>query len=179
MILLYTVEARGLEPAPWKVPNIGVDRRNGGKQRFARRPGKSNIGGGRVCMVDWEAFVKDAARLAVNRRPIETGIIALHFEFFGETPPGKRNGSIWDVDFEFHAKRNVFVKHQRFGRGEADLTNLQKSTEDALEGVVFVNDCQVREVNVRMTFSLVPGVTIKVYRIEPTDYPGEGDPIPE
>ncbi len=48
-----------------------------------------------------------------------------------------------------------------------DLTNLEKAAEDALEGVVFVNDVQVRiKRGASVSAASVPGVVISVHTID-------------
>ena len=106
-----------VNPEPWAVGPVG----------YARRSGKMSAYVGRNAQL--EAF-KEAVRegLGDGHKKID-GRVALQFFFW-------RNRA----DYKTPQSR-THRKH------EADLTNLQKATEDALQGVLFDNDKDTNEVH--------------------------------
>lgn len=47
-----------------------------------------------------------------------------------------------------------------------DASNVQKAIEDALEGVIYANDCQICRLRVDKLYSTVPCVTVIVKQLE-------------
>lgn len=166
-------EALGIEPVPWSVPEIGVANRGGKRVRFTTRSKKSKLALGKASLEDWQKHVANSAREAMATIPIQTGPLKIHFEFRVHPPDGKASGQIWDVPIRWNDDKGVFTKTQPRGKPEADVVNLMKGTEDALEGIVFENDVQTRIVSASMLYGPVDGVRVFVYQIGPEDFPGE------
>src|SRR5687768_284355 len=98
-----------LNPEPWTAPSVSVGRGKGGKvfpQVYANAQLKA-----------YQEAVREEARsqLPDKWEPYE-GEILLHFYFWRQM-----------ADYESHQAKRV-RKHQ------ADVTNMQKATEDALQG---------------------------------------------
>lgn len=93
---------------------------------YSRRGGKMSAYVGRNQQLD---AYKEAVREALGSQPLQDGTHIVHFFFW-------RNRAEYTT-----AQARTHRKH------EADLTNLQKATEDALQGVLFANDRDVREVH--------------------------------
>jgi Holliday junction resolvase RusA-like endonuclease len=90
-------------------------------------------------LVAWQATVKDHATLAMGRMAPYSHPVALVLEFF-----------------------LVPIK----GRTLPDLSNLNKSTEDSLQGVVIENDRQVHRITSRRFVGVADEARIRVYAME-------------
>lgn len=90
-------------------------------------------------LVAWQKLVKDSAAVAMRGRPPHAGPVEIELTF--HMAPS-RNGSC------------------------GDLSNLVKGTEDALQGVVIVNDRQVCKATMRRRKSAIDGARVKVTSIE-------------
>lgn len=171
---LTTFQALGLAVVPWSVPEICKTKAGG---RFTKRRKKSNLVLGKASLEDWQLHVANAARLAMASVPRPLGPLKLQIEFFAKTPKGKRHGQLWDVPLRWNEDSQEYTKTQPRSKPEADLCNMLKGTEDALQGVVMENDVQTRGFSVHAFYGPVDGVTVTVYEIEPHDFPGTGDPV--
>lgn len=169
-----TIEALGFEAVPWSVPRFGRTKKG---QTFWSRAKKTNRTSGELSLADWKEHVKRCAAEAMTDKEIQSGPLQVHFAFYGVTPPGHRHGELWDVGLVFKKKEKRWSKKNRNGKPEADMTNLVKGTEDALEGVVYANDCKNRLISCAPLYGPRPGVKIYISVIEPDDFPGDGDPV--
>ena len=174
---LVEFEFFGVAVVPWSVPDIGVSRRGGKAHRFTKRTKKSALHLGKATLEQWQGFVKDAARQAMATIPTTTQSVRVHIEFYAATPPGKRHGQLWEVPLHFRSEEGDYTKSQPRGKPEADLINMFKGTEDAIEGAVVENDVQTRMVSSVALYGPMDGVRVRVYLIEPGDFPGTGDPV--
>lgn len=110
-----------INPEPWAVGPIG----------YARRNGKMSAYMGRNAQLDtYKETVKEAI-LDLSPKMID-GKISLRFFF-------------WRVQAEYQTSQaRTHRKH------EADVTNLQKATEDALQGILYKNDKDVVDIHSTM-----------------------------
>lgn len=178
MFKLVTFQVLGCEPCPWSVPHFGTGTSKAGKKfRFMTYDKKSKPEQGILNLPDWAAKVAAAARDAMGGRDPWTCPVKLHFDFFTRTPPGRRHGELWDCPVKLSPKTKKWGKSGPRGRSEPDLLNLVKGTEDALQGIVIANDCQTRLTSAAPWFGPTPGVKVTAYAIEPSDFPGSGDPV--
>lgn len=183
MIRVLEIAAMGHEPVAWSVPNIGNRRLSNGTKghRFTTRGRKTDKSTGRLSLKDWQETIRKAAKGIMSGRDKETSPLYVHFEFIGKTPAGYRHGELWDVRLVWVEKTKKWSKKNRDeykGQSEPDLTNLQKAAEDALNGLVWADDCKNRFISSIAFLGPVPGVKIYINRIEAGDYPGHGDPVP-
>jgi len=111
-------------PVPWSVPVIY---RYGGCRPNPR-------------LAAWQAAVAGAARLAWGPLEPTSDPVSLKLTFFLPRTNESDSGVVVPI-----LKLNRLTgKITKRGLAQADLTNLAKGTEDALEGIVFVNDILVR-----------------------------------
>jgi len=78
------------------------------------------------------------------------------------------------LQFYFYRAINIYETHQaRTARShEADVTNMQKATEDALQDVFFKNDKEVKVIASRIVaqgVDITPGVIIGIKQLEEHD----------
>lgn len=113
-----------LNPEPWAIGPVG----------YARRNGKMSAYVGRNQQLDaYKEAVKEGMESLFPGEPMYPGLIDLHFYFW-------RNRADYETP-----------QAQRHRKHDADGTNLAKATEDALQGVLFKNDKDVR----RMTWEII------------------------
>jgi Holliday junction resolvase RusA-like endonuclease len=175
MKLILDMTLLGWTPVPWSVPTVGSSVTKSGRRfSFVRRDKKSDPWGDSLNLEDWQMLVRREG----ERAGIEpaTSPVAVAITFVFETPPGHRHGAIVTPLVKFNHEKRAWVKH---GPRLADLTNLAKGTEDALEGVAYVNDVLIRKSTHIALYGPRPGVRVTVSVIEAGDYPGTGDPVPE
>jgi Holliday junction resolvase RusA-like endonuclease len=155
--------ALGFTPVPWSVPTIGTGYSKKGKKfRFTTRPKKTKTSAsGRMTLSlkDWQKVVKEAGQAAMGGADPITEQVRLEFLFLFKAPKKALIGTIPPTPVEWVEGESV--KHTNM----ADLTNLVKAAEDALEGTVYANDVQVRESNGLAIYAAVPGVWVRVSRI--------------
>lgn len=115
---------QGLNPEPWTSPEASVARNKGTGNMVPvlRKGGQS---------ARYQEALSDEVRDQVVAEPM-IDPVRLELYFW-------RNIGSWETP----AGRTAHAQH-------ADATNLQKSTEDALQGVLFVNDNQVVDVRSRI-----------------------------
>ena len=128
------------KPVPWSPPSV------------FRRGTKKN-----PKLVIWQSVVAKYAQAAMsqNNQTIYTGG-PVHFcvRFFY-----KCNKSALPGDPVWLAKDD--------GRsGIADVSNLVKGLEDALQGVVFDNDCQVCSFEASRRYAMIEGFSLRVFAVE-------------
>jgi Holliday junction resolvase RusA-like endonuclease len=146
---------RTLIPHPDPVPNVRP-------RRPARRPGRLlvrfGVGGRpapwvthgtsgtkadqRVFLRDWQSRIVHAAALAMRER--------------GGTRAAVHSGpvEVW-IDFVIHPDRRM-----------PDRDNLQKGATDAMQGVIFINDCQVVGGECRRLAGPCEGAVIDVWAVK-------------
>lgn len=112
-----------INPEPWAIGPVG----------YARRNGKMSAYVGQNKQLDaYKHAVSEAAREVWGALPPLRGNVSLDFFFW-------RNRA----DYTTPAAR-LHRKH------DADVTNMQKATEDGLQGVIFENDRETVEVHSRI-----------------------------
>lgn len=135
-------------PYPWKVPNFTVSRRKGGG--FYPKAGRD------LGLHTYKEAVAEQVR-SQSPRMID-GEIELQFWFYRELT------------------RYKTATGRKGKRNEADTTNMQKATEDALQGILFENDNKVVRVaswRVEQAESTTPMLIIRASPLRPMtlDYP--------
>ena len=130
-----------VNPEPWAIGPVG----------YARRGGKMSAYVGRNQQLDaYKEAVAEAVREQWGGLPVLDGKIDLFFWFWRQR-----------ADYKTPAAR-IHRKH------EADATNLQKSTEDALQGILFKNDrdnVRVGSCIMEQGPDVVGGVVIRINQI--------------
>jgi len=108
-----------VNPEPWAIGPVG----------YARRDGKMTAYVGRNQQLDaYKEAVREELQAKWGGLPPLEGDIEVQFWFYRQR-----------ADYKTPAA-GVHRKH------EADVTNLQKATEDAMQGVIFANDRDVKRV---------------------------------
>lgn len=115
------VRIEGINPEPWKMPNLSVGRKGGKTFPIASTESTQRA---------YQEALKEA--LASTDLVPVTGDVSLCLFFWRQIAS------------------YVSDKGRRVTRHKADATNLQKATEDALQGHLFVNDNQVIRVSSRI-----------------------------
>jgi Holliday junction resolvase RusA-like endonuclease len=156
MKLLADFEVFGMTPVPWSPPTV--------IRRGRPFPDKR--------MSAWQDYVHLVSQHHPGRPSL--GPIALDITFLRRTPPGKRHGEVWSQPVVFNPDLGKFTKR---GENTPDLTNLLKGFEDGMRNVFYEDDVQVSSSTIRRLYGRRDGVLVRVYEIEPGDYPGEGEPI--
>lgn len=128
-----------VNPVPWTVPNIAVRRSKGGKPYPQLYASETLI------------TYKKALRDEIEDR-------------YGAIEP---TGAPIGLDFFFYRQLETFETKRGRKRHSnyADATNLQKAAEDALQGVLFINDSQVQQVTstiIEQSSDTYPAVVIKL-----------------
>jgi Holliday junction resolvase RusA-like endonuclease len=174
MIHVVSFEVFGWEPVPWTVPNICKTQRG---QRFTHRPKKTDPSRSKLSLEDWQQIVSKAAKAAMNEKGISnllTSQVRIDYKFFCETPEGCRSGQLWNVRIKPHkTKPGEWSKISRNGKTDPDITNLVKAVEDAIQDSVIADDCTVRCGSQVALYGSLPGVSVSVWEIEDSDYPGD------
>jgi Holliday junction resolvase RusA-like endonuclease len=160
---MWTFYVAGV-PVPWSTPDVGTGTSKRGKRfRFAKK---------NEALTAWQDQVNAAARVAYGPFEPCTGPIALSLVFLFATEDESLRKRLvepaitWNENQAYHKKQGGF----------ADRTNLIKGVEDALQGVFFVNDTQVRMGHDICIWERGPGVLIAVYSLKPGVIKWEGYP---
>lgn len=111
-----------INPEPWAIGPVGYGRRNGKMSAYV---------GQNAQLDSFKQAVAEAAQASWELPPLE-GPIKLDFFFW-------RNRAMYRTD----SGRNMT-------KSKVDATNMQKATEDALQGVVYKNDRDVVDVRSRV-----------------------------
>lgn len=177
---LLVIEVWGVDPVPWTVPSVGVDRRNGKTRRFTTRSKKSAVGMGKYSLEDWQRLVRNAAADAMKKAGIESPLacpVHVRYEFYAVPVDEDDVGHLWDVGLRWDAENQAWKKTARKGKIDPDLTNIIKSTEDGLQPArdgrrtsALADDCKVRAGTFVAMFGRVPGVRVTISEIEPGDF---------
>ena len=162
-----------MDPVPWTVPEIGVVERAGKRHRFTTRRKKSNVTSGQYSLEDWQKVVKTAASQAAKAagltEPI-TGPVRLDYEFFAVPIDRADIGSLWGTAVKWDDKVGKWKKITRGGKTDPDVTNIIKSTEDALQGDLLADDSLVRSGGFDCVYAAVPGVRVTVSLFDKGDH---------
>lgn len=123
-----------INPEPWAIGPVGYSRRNGKMSAYVGQNQQLDA---------YKHAVSEAAR-----------------EVWGALPPLRGNISL---DFFFWRNRAEYTTPaaRLHRKHDADVTNMQKATEDGLQGVIFENDRETVEVHSRI-ISQGPDVVGKV-----------------
>lgn len=145
-----------VNPEPWAIGPVGYSRRGGKMSAY--------VGRNQQLAAFQEAVREEVAEQWGDRLMIPSGInISLAFWF-------------WRQRAEYTTpKAKVHRKH------EADSTNMQKACEDALQGIVFENDRDVREirtVQMAQDSDTVGRIVIRVRAARRDQYEHEFDRLP-
>jgi Holliday junction resolvase RusA-like endonuclease len=116
-------------PVPWSAPDVGLAK-NG--RRFARKNPK---------LTAWQAELKAVARAAYGPLEPHRGPIYLELCFGLPTKDESLHGKLVIPRFEDVESQD---RVKKMGRQLADRTNLIKAVEDGIQGVLFLDDTQVR-----------------------------------
>lgn len=115
----------GINPEPWRSPNLGTVRRGGRVTPAAYKD--ENLRAYQMGVA--EAVDSTLAELGLAKPYFPAGtLLTVHFEFWRQLD-----------SYDAGGKRR-HVRHQ------ADVTNMNKSTEDALQGILYANDRDNRRV---------------------------------
>ena len=180
---IVTIDVMHFDPVPWAAPHLGSGTRgDGSRYHFSSGRKKSRPMDRSLSLEDWKRLVAKEARRAVSGNDIKllTGPVHVEYTFLCEAQDTSSIGKLWEIPVRWTEARKKGKKHQpahwtkvhRDGKIDADLTNLEKSAEDALEGIVYANDCLCRSKRSICLQWHTPGVRISVYEIDPSDYPG-------
>jgi Holliday junction resolvase RusA-like endonuclease len=175
---VITFSAWGIVPVPWSVPDVGTGVSKKGKRfRFATRSKKSALHKGIGSFEDWQVHVRTSASQAMLEAStrIFTTPVAISVVFVLPTPAGHKHGEIAAPTIEWNEKTQKWSKRG----GLADLANLLKGIEDAIEGVVMANDVQTRVIErTAVIWGQIPGAIVTVRELEMSEFPGYGEPVP-
>lgn len=100
----------------------------------------------------WKDDARMVARQAMNGRAPLAGCLRLHLEVC--FPPPEKSWATWKVE--------AALRDEIKPSGRPDLDNLLKAAKDALNGIVWLDDAQVVEVEAVKRYSAFPRVTAKV-----------------
>lgn len=123
-----------INPEPWQVGKLGLGRKNG--KVYPRMDRNEQL-------YSFQQAVK---------------------EFFTDEPPQLIEGEI-ELYFAFWRRLDKWTTPTGVisTRSVVDVTNMQKATEDALQGVLFKNDSQVKRIHssiIEEGIDIVPGIAI-------------------
>lgn len=176
MKFIADITVLGFTPVPWTVPHFGSGTSKSGKRfHFQSRTRKSRPENFSPDLERWQELIRNEARNDRNARgnSVVSCPVMIMIEFTERTPPGKKHDELWFPG----VKKNAKGKWVKSGNHEPDLTNLVKAVEDALQGVVYHNDFQVRQHDATMIYGETPGINILVQEIEDSDFPGWGETV--
>lgn len=139
---------KDVNPEPWTVPDLGLGRKKGGFFPIATT---------KPIQRAYQDAIKESVQAALPDGyvmiPKETRI-SLRIVVFRQLD-----------SYETQTGR-------RMHRHEADATNIQKATEDALQGILFENDVQCAKSSceiVRQETDQTPGIYITIEKYKPDD----------
>lgn len=137
-------------PYPWSSPTFGTGvSKKGRRYRFARKDPN---------LTRWQKQVRSAAKLVFGNAEPSRDLACLDVRFVFETTETEKWGYPVDPKFRWDKTRNQWRKVGR----HADTTNLFKAVEDALNGVAYVDDTQVRLTHALCVWGEKAGVQIAV-----------------
>lgn len=100
---------------------------------------------------DFEALVADAARKAMNGRPVITSAVHVTIRAWFEPPKS------WSK-----AEKDAALTGKKFHTSKPDADNIAKSVLDAVNGVIVVDDAQVVELTISKRYSGAAGCYVIV-----------------
>jgi Holliday junction resolvase RusA-like endonuclease len=126
----------------------------GSKKAFIGRSGKVNMVDMGVGNKEWKAKVA-AAAADLHRGPLLTGPLEVSMQFVEGRPQdhygtGRNSGKLRASAPRYPTKR-------------PDVLKLARSTEDALTGVLWRDDCQTIDLTLSKRYAEKPGVFISVW----------------
>jgi hypothetical protein len=132
-----------INPEPWSAPEISLGRRGGKLVPMAHT--QPDQRGFQTALA--EAFEKKYGKPCIPKEGPDPKYSRIEFYFWREVP-----------EYEIDGR----TQHGNY----ADTTNLQKSTEDALQGLLYLNDRQlqdVRSVIVAQGPGIEPAILVRCY----------------
>lgn len=133
-------------PVPWSAPLVG--------RRGARKDPR---------LIEWQGIVANAAKECFGPHEPYEGPVSLNIIFLIHNADRSMWGKLIEPEITWNENHG---KHKKQG-GLADRTNLIKGVEDAIEGVFFVNDTQVRIGSDGCFWAEKPGCVVTVGMIVP------------
>lgn len=140
------IEVEG-KPVPWSAPDVGISPRN--HRRYARK---------NPALTNWQKDVSRAAKEVCGAREPWSRLVGLRLVFRLPCTDESLEGQIVCPDFRWAEARGRLSKTGML----PDMTNLAKAVEDALNGIVYEDDTQVRFSSGICIWSKTPGVEIDV-----------------
>jgi Holliday junction resolvase RusA-like endonuclease len=124
--------------------------------------GRAKVGrvGGHVRMftpektVKYESTVALFASQAMGDRNLFDGPVALDLLLLMGVPVS------WSGK-----KRNLALSGEIIPETKPDCSNVLKAVEDAMNGIVFLDDKQIADLNVKKRYASTPGVMVKVWEL--------------
>jgi Holliday junction resolvase RusA-like endonuclease len=103
---------------------------------------------------DWRAAVAATAHEAMKGKELLRGPLDVGFHFYMPRPKGHYN------------KHGVKESAPRWHSTRPDATKLVRSTEDALTGIVWLDDAQVAIQRATKSYSMTPGAGVVITEIK-------------
>lgn len=136
------ISIAGINPTPWKAPEVGIGRKGG------------------------KAFptVYKSAELVMYQESVRDELQTLH----EKSPLPYYDGDDIEITFYLWRRIDSYVNEatgRRVTKHKADATNLQKSLEDACQGILFKNDNQVQSITthiIRQDKEVEPYIQIRI-----------------
>ena len=104
---------------------------------------------------NFELLVKYAAYEAMSNQELATGPLRMNMTMC-LSPPAS-----WSKK-----KSALAIEGRVLPTVKPDISNVQKSVEDAMNGVVYVDDSQLCQIVTAKCYSLQPGVRIRIERLD-------------
>lgn len=98
----------------------------------------------------WQNKVKHYARKSIGRSPPLEGAVSLSVTFLKAVPPS------WP-----RSKREKAINGELWPTGRPDLSNLVKSIEDAMNGIIYLDDSQIVNLHVVKAYSQKHAVLVR------------------
>lgn len=148
----YFYLAIPVNPEPWTIGPVGVTNKGGKTRGFV---------GKNLQLDNYKEAVKIEAKKELDRHCLGTGCPR---DYFPTVDP-------LSIEFQFFRRLDVYktATGRKSSRNWADGTNMQKSTEDALQGILFGNDRDNMDVRSRIVEQgpdVTPGTIVKVGMLE-------------
>jgi hypothetical protein len=155
----------GPRAVPWSAPIVCLNRRTG--QRFTARARKTRAHLGQLSLDDWKGLVTKTARSIISGIEADSypqrGFLWLHLDFYEQTEDRSKYGCLWGARIAHNKRSGKWTKR---GPSCPDVSNCFKSTEDALQEVLFHNDVQNRMTTSTATYGPSAGVRVALYAMD-------------
>lgn len=155
--LTFTVDG---DPVPWSVPDVAVGVAKGGR-RYRRVKKDPRL-------EEWQGVVAEAARDAWGPWENTKAAVALLLHFILFTDDTSVHGQYALPAQEWNES---LQKDTIRGKRIADLTNLTKGVEDAMQGVIYKDDTQIRQKTESCVWGPTAGVVVSVLVLEAHAFP--------